>query len=183
MFSLTTDVILLDMDGVLADWERAFAQAWRAEYPHLPALTQADRYHYFVEKDFRAHHGNDYFEEVDRIIHAPWFFASMLPIGGAREGVAAMQRLGLHVVVCSSPPQNAHAVAEKFAWLERHFGDDLRKHAIMTNDKTLVKGAYLIDDRPEIDGAALPEWQHVVFDAPYNRHVTGRLRMNWESWR
>lgn len=38
---------------------------------------------------------------------------------------------------------------------------------------------------PSIDGEVLfPEWQHIVFDAPYNREVKDKQRISvWSEWR
>lgn len=86
---------------------------------------------------------------------------------------------------------------------------------VMTRDKTLVTGDFLIDgievflifcsffllllspslsviscvlsltfcsfaDKPKISGMLTPSWQHVLFSAPYNQHLTDRPRIT--SW-
>ena len=47
----------------------------------------------------------------------------------------------------------------------------------MTSDKTVVRGDVLIDDKPAITGAHHPVWKQLLFEAPYNRHVTDRPRL------
>jgi len=46
-----------------------------------------------------------------------------------------------------------------------------------------VQGDLLIDDKPLIQGAVRPCWKHILFDAPYNRDVADRPRINWSNWR
>ena len=43
--------------------------------------------------------------------------------------------------------------------------------------------AVLIDNKPVITGVeAHPEWEHILYDRPYNREVNKR-RITWENWR
>jgi len=30
---------------------------------------------------------------------------------------------------------------------------------------------------------ARPAWKHIIYDAPYNRHVPGQPRLSWANWR
>ncbi|MDO8264840.1 MAG: 5'-3'-deoxyribonucleotidase, partial [Candidatus Parcubacteria bacterium] len=57
------------------------------------------------------------------------------------------------------------------------------KRIILSRDKTLIRGNFLIDDRPEIKGSSIPEWEHIIFDCSYNRNVTNKKRLTWENWR
>jgi len=41
-----------------------------------------------------------------------------------------------------------------------------------------VRGDVLIDDKPKITGAHFPVWKQLLFDAPYNGHVTDRPRLH-----
>lgn len=85
--------------------------------------------------------------------------------------------------ICTAPTTRyRNCVLEKHEWVEEHLGLEWVGRMVLTRDKTLVRGAVLIDDRPDISGAMTPEWQHVVFDAPYNRHLPGP-RMTWATWR
>ena len=61
---------------------------------------------------------------------------------------------------------------EKYEWVENYLGDAWVKRIILTRDKTLIKGDYLIDDKPVITGVERsPEWEQIVYDRPYNRDV------------
>jgi len=40
----------------------------------------------------------------------------------------------------------------------------------------------LIDDKPEVIGAGVPVWEHVIFDKSYNKHINGQRRINWQNY-
>jgi 5'-nucleotidase len=47
-----------------------------------------------------------------------------------------------------------------------------------------MRGDFPIDDRPDIDGESgtTPAWEHILFDAPYNRRVLGKKRLKqWDD--
>jgi len=56
---------------------------------------------------------------------------------------------------------------------------------MIVRDKTLVKGAILIDDKPQVSGIVeQPEWTHVIFTRSYNKDRKGVPRLNrWSEWR
>ncbi len=173
-------IILLDMDGVLADFEGGFLKKWQEEYPGEFFVPLADRRQIDTSQDYPE----DLRAKVRGIYTAQDFFLGLNPIKEAVDGVSQMIEAGHDVRVCSAPlKEYRYCVSEKYQWIEKHFGFDFTKRIILTKDKTLVRGDYLIDDRPEIKGSYAPEWKQVLFNAPYNREVTGLPRMDWSSWR
>lgn len=172
-------LILIDQDNVLADFETGFRNAWAASgHPH-PALPAHERKSFYVREDYPAHLAR----EVEAIYTAPGFFRDLPPLPGALAAVAAMAEAGHDLRICTSPLQAFHhCVTEKFEWVERHLGSAFASRIILTRDKTLVRGDILIDDNPRITGARAPDWRHILYDQPYNRHVPGP-RLTWESWR
>jgi 5'-nucleotidase len=173
-------LILLDQDGVLADFEHAFLDAWRARHPDIAPVEYEDRRSFHLLEDYpqalRA--------KAEAIYTAPGFIRGLPPVPGAIEAVRELIALGLDVRICSSPlRQYDHCVLEKYQWIEHHLGRDATERLILTRDKTLVQGDLLIDDRPSITGAMRPRWQHILYDAPYNRQETGRQRLTWQNWR
>jgi len=105
---------------------------------------------------------------------------------GAVEAIKRIDRLpGIHVLICTSPlTYYQHCTREKYEWIENNFGFDWTKRVIMTKDKTTIKGAILIDDKPNISGViSKPDWIHIVFDQSYNRELTSHRRLNgWTDW-
>jgi 5'(3')-deoxyribonucleotidase len=77
-----------------------------------------------------------------------------------------------------------HCVLEKYQWVESNFGRNWTDRLVLTRDKTIIQGDILIDDRPDIVGAVKnPHWEHVIFEQPYNTHVTGKRRLTWSTWK
>ena len=71
----------------------------------------------------------------------------------------------------------------RYEWIIKHFGAEWAGAITMTTDKTPVRGDILIDDKPLISGAQLPTWRQLLFDAPYNGHVTDKPRLTaWADW-
>lgn len=174
-------IILIDQDSTLADWEEGFLASWKKNHPHEIAIEINQRTQFETCLDYPEHLRY----EVEKTYHAPGFFLNLKPIPRAVEAVRKMIELGHHVFICTAPLSDyEHCVIEKYQWVENHFGRDFTKRMIVTKDKTLVHGDILIDDKPEIIGLIKPTWEHVLFEAPYNRnHINGRKIINWSNWR
>jgi 5'-nucleotidase len=173
-------IILVDQDGPLADFERGFHDVWSSRFPDEPPIPVDERTTFYVRDQYPAHLR----AWVDEVHHAPGFYRELPPTPGAVEAMHTLLELGYDVRICTSPlSRYENCVLEKYEWTERHLGRDFTKRMIVTKDKTVVRGAYLIDDRPEITGAETPEWEHVVFDCSYNRHVPEKRRLTWANWR
>jgi 5'-nucleotidase len=170
--------ILIDMDGVLADFLTGFKQAWvdRGLPPYFDTpLEQWDLKHYVPLR----HRGL-----VDVLMHQQVFFRGLPVMPGAVDAVLALMQAGHSLWICSTPvAMSAYCEGEKKAWLRAHFGETFARRMLFTHDKTLVKGHILIDDKPVIEGECTPEWEHVLFTHSYNSTVTGRRRLTWMNWR
>ncbi|CAM3681350.1 5'-3'-deoxyribonucleotidase [Bordetella sputigena] len=173
-------LILIDQDGVLADFEKAFVAAWRQAHPDIPPVEVEDRRSFHILEDYPP----ELRPLAEALYTAPGFIRDLPPVPGALDAVRELSELGLDVRICSSPlRQYENCVAEKYHWIERHLGRAWTERLILTRDKTLVQGDILIDDRAVIEGAARPRWRHVLYDAPHNRHVTDKPRLTWANWR
>jgi len=172
-------LILLDQDGVLADFEGGFYAAWTARQHEFPAIPlEARRVFHLV-----AEYPPDLSELVMETYSAPGFFRDLKPIPGALDAIRDLLELGHDVRICTAPiNQYRNCVPEKFEWVERHLGHEFTSRIVLTKDKTLVHGDVLVDDKPEVTGGIKPFWQHIVYDQPYNRHVAGP-RLTWANWR
>lgn len=165
-------LVLVDQDGVLADFERAFRDALVAR----GVAPVARRTTYLLQREYGEALTNEIMGTRD-------FFRRLPLIEGAVEG---MRRLAAahDVYICTAPIDSPHVVPEKFAWIGEHLGPEWVARTIVTRDKTVVRGDVLIDDRPDIVGVYRnPEWAHVLYDAEYNRDALARLRMRgWRDW-
>lgn len=173
-------LILLDQDGVLADFEHAFLDAWRRQYPDITPIAYEDRKSFYILQDYPP----ELRDKAEALYTSPGFIRNVPAVAGAIEAFHELLALGMDVRICTSPlSQFENCVAEKYLWVEKHLGREATNRLILTKDKTLVRGDILIDDKPNITGAMRPQWKHIVYDAPYNRERKDVPRMTWQNWR
>lgn len=172
-------IVLVDQDNVLADFDGGFLKEWRKQFPNEFFVPFEQRKGFYVYNDYPA----ELKEKIVNIYTAADFILNLPPLSGAIKALIRLVALGYDVRICSSPLSSyKNCVEEKYAWVERHFGRDFIKRIILAKDKTLIKGDVLIDDRPEITGLLNPEWEHIVFDRPWNRTVQDKRRLTWQNW-
>lgn len=172
-------IILIDMDGVLADFEGAFLTQYRAKFPQHYYIPLEDRKEFAIFNEYPE----ELSEDVRSIYSASGFFKNLPIIDGAKEAVLKMQEFGHEVFICTSPINRfKNCVTEKYLWIASNFGHEMTKKIILTKDKTLIHGDILIDDKPEHFGINTPTWEHILFDAPYNRQITNKRRITWDNW-
>nr|XP_033770140.1 5'(3')-deoxyribonucleotidase, mitochondrial [Geotrypetes seraphini] len=177
--------VLVDMDGVLADFEGGFLRNYRARYPHDPFIALEDRRGFWVSEQYRQLRP-ELCEKAISIWEAKNFFIDLDPLPGAVEAVKQMADLdNTDVFICTSPIKKyRYCPYEKYAWVEKHFGHEFLEHIVLTRDKTVVSADLLIDDRQDITGAEPnPSWEHVLFTACHNKHL--QLQPPWRrlsSW-
>jgi 5'-nucleotidase len=170
--------ILVDQDGVIADFEAGFYDEWQRKFPHFEATRPRMRFE--LSEVFPA----EYHDDVGAIYRAPGFFAGLPPVQGAKEALEELLALGHDVRICTSPlKRNPACIAEKCEWIQRHFGPAFLDRMVVTKDKTVVHGDVLIDDRPEVHGVRTPSWEHVLYDRSYNADVVGKRRLTWLDWK
>lgn len=170
---------LVDMDGVLANFEKGFLDIWRKRYPDAEYRPLETRTTFQIEDDYPEWHK----AKIWDIFLEQGFFLNLEPIPGSLEGIKEIAK-ERDIFICTAPLfPSKYCVPEKYEWVERHLGKEFAKRIILTKDKTLVRGRYLIDDKPEIKGICVPEWEQLVFEQPYNRNVLGKRRINWSNWK
>lgn len=180
MTATHTTHILVDMDGVIADQHQGFIAVLKEQAPEILALWDSRETHY----DFELHFPPEHQAFVRSLREEEGFFRNLPLIAGAKEAIMEMQALGYHVTICTAPIwKYQFCVPEKLAWVEHHFGHGLAANTIITRDKTLVHGDFLIDDKSEVVGAVAPTWEHLLFDRPYNQTASAKRRIDWGNWK
>ena len=110
--------LLIDMDGVLADWDK-----------RVVSLPQ------WMQDDFDGHY--------DMI---PCMFEDMEMIETAKFAYDILVN-HFDVYICSTPAwQNTYSWSSKVQWCKRHLGDAAHKRLILTHNKGMVRADFLVDD-------------------------------------
>ena len=114
-----------------------------------------------------------YKNEIDAL---PDVFLNALPIEHAIDSVGKLFDCGKYEVYIAStaPWGNIDSLSHKRIWIEKYFGERLKKRLILTHRKDFLMGDYLIDDRlkngaGEFKGELLhfgtakyPDWKSVL---------------------
>lgn len=111
-------VVHVDMDGVLCDYDGAWARAKEESGLEFPQSQQG--FFYSLEPLPGAIEG------------FKWLWNHPL--------------VDAHILTAPSP-KNAYSYTEKRLWIEKHLGMDVVYKTTLAVDKSLVAGDYLIDDR------------------------------------
>ncbi len=175
--------VLVDMDGVLCDFDARVNERYAALFPGQPVVPLSERRDFYMAKDYHERFGPEAAQRVRDICGSQGFFEGLEPITGALAAVKDMAaHPRLNVIICTAPLSRFEFVlVEKFRWVEKHLGREWIDKIVLTRDKTVVDGRVLIDDRPHVTGShTQPTWEHVLFDQAYNRQVPGKRRL--KSW-
>ena len=167
--------VLIDMDGVIADLDRHQLDIYRQENPDYPFIPLTERnvwsgqtHHQFSEK-----FGQKYGDTLWEIVLRKNFFRTIPAVKPAIENIKILMENELYeIFFCTSPCRgNPHSASEKIEWIAEHFGDFYTRKMIITQDKTVVRGDFLIDDKHQVKGSDVPSWRHVLARTYHNQHL------------
>lgn len=113
------NILYIDMDNVLVDFLSGMAAC-------DPALLEQHK------------------ESPDEI---PGIFALMQPMPGAIEAYHELSELFDTYILSTAPWENPSAWSDKLEWVKRHLGAPAHKRLILSHNKQLNAGHYLVDDR------------------------------------
>ncbi|XP_007445067.1 5'(3')-deoxyribonucleotidase, cytosolic type [Python bivittatus] len=177
--------VLVDMDGVLSDFEGGLLRGFVASYPGEPHVELAQRKGFSALDQYRSLR-EDLGEKIASVYESPGFFLSLQPIPGATEAMHEMiQMPNTEVFICTSPIRKyEYCVAEKYRWVAKHLGPQFVERLILTRDKTVVSADLLFDDKDTIKGVEPnPSWEHILFSCCHNKHLKLQpSQRRLESW-
>lgn len=127
-------IVYVDMDNVLVDFPWGIDQ---------------------LSEEMRKKYEGD----LDEV---PGFFADLPPIDGAIEAFHKLSREYDTYILSTAPWRNPSAWIDKVRWVHEHLPEVGHKRLILSHNKHLNKGDYLIDDR-KANGAGDFSGEHIHF--------------------
>jgi 5'-nucleotidase len=170
--------LLIDCDGILADFDRHTEESVRKHGIELPKKRSWDIFEVLTPALKR---------EVLNYWRMPGWARSMPVLPGAQRAIEQLQQIGEVYVVTSPMPRSTTWCHDREWWLDEHFGID-RKRIVFTPAKELIRGDMLLDDKPEHviewrkefpDGLAL-FWEHEWARAVPTHGMAVRINA-WDS--
>ena len=131
---MTKKVLYFDMDNVLVNFQSGLDQ--------------------LSEEVLQQYEG-----QLDNI---PSVFSLMKPLDGALEAYTILASTYDSYILSTAPWGNLSSWSDKAAWVQTHLGDSAKKRLILSHNKNLNIGDYLIDDRTA-NGAAQFMGEHIHF--------------------
>ena len=127
-------IVYIDMDNVLVNFQSG-----------IDALTEEERVAF-----------------KDDLDDVPGIFSKMKPIDGAIEAYEELSKHYDIYILSTAPWQNPSAWSDKLEWAQKYLGDLAYKKLILSHNKNLNIGDYLIDDRLA-NGASEFKGEHIHF--------------------
>lgn len=174
---MSKPTLLLDMDGVIADFDLAFWHLGHELGVTFDITSMKDQTHRFLD----AHIPDKAARRAMRtIVNATHWFAK-LPVAKHAEGGVRVLERHFDVWICSKPLEaNPWCASDKHAWICEHF-PQFKDKLILAPDKSMVQGDILLDDAIKPEWVERAAWTPVVFDAPFNRTGKHAFDLRW-SW-
>lgn len=102
------------------------------------------------------------FDGMEPEDNTPNIFSKMLPLPDALEAYHKLAEKFDVYVLSTAPWGNPSAWTDKANWIKKYLGDVAHKRLILTHNKALCIGDYLIDDRTA-NGAGEFTGEHIHF--------------------
>jgi 5'(3')-deoxyribonucleotidase len=156
---------LIDCDGLICNFLGGVLDAVNKDCGTNFQEKDCDKW------DIAAAYGTDW-KYLSSLIEKPGFCFGLKPFPGAVEAVRRLD-LRTDVYCVTSPFSGAYWMPERTAWLKEYFGFD-KSHVIHCYTKKLIRGDFLIDDKPENIAewsAAWPAGTGILWDATYNKNA------------
>jgi 5'(3')-deoxyribonucleotidase len=175
--------IFLDLDGVLVDLHRGFADHYGVAYPYTHERRASNA---GPDPEFETWlMDQSRWEDPHGACTTKGFWTRLHPFPWTAALFAAAKKMG-DVYICSNPgrgPFASAAAAGKISWCLRHLDIDPQRIILMADKHLLADpGRILVDDRDNI----ISLWKHhrgsgLLFPQPYNRKhtITAKDPVKW----
>ena len=129
IYEVAPPTVLVDMDGVIVDWDTGFRAAWNSR----SAIDRSKSY--YMENCVEEYH-----REAELLYHTKGFFENLPPVDGAVRALQDMQDEGLRVLICSTPVLTSlYCAQEKINWVRQYLGESWLDKLILCADKVSDK--------------------------------------------
>lgn len=98
----------------------------------------------------------------DQLYNAPDFFKDMVPVDGSIEAYKILCMKFDTYILTAAPWNNPTAANDKINWVKRYLPNEAHKRIIISHNKHLCIGDYLIDDSTR-NGASDFTGEHIHF--------------------
>ena len=98
----------------------------------------------------------------DDLDEVPGIFSLMDPMPDAIESYIALSDVYELFVLSTAPWKNPSAWSDKLLWIQRYLGEQAHKRLILSHNKHLNRGDFLIDDRTA-NGAGSFQGELILF--------------------
>lgn len=92
----------------------------------------------------------------------PGIFSKMIPVEGAIEAYVELTKHFDVYILSTAPWENPSAWTDKLLWVKKHLGKPAYKRLILSHNKQLNMGDFLVDDRTA-NGAGEFKGEHIHF--------------------
>ncbi len=135
---MKSKIVYVDMDGVLVDFKSGIEQL-SAE----------------VQKEYEG-----------RLDEVPHIFSLMHPMPKAIESYKLLTEKFDTYILSTAPWGNSTAWHDKIVWVKKYLGKEAYKRLILSHNKHLNAGDYLIDDRHAHNGSDKFTGEFIHFGSP-----------------
>lgn len=166
-------LIMVDVDSTIADLMTEWLKLYNRDYEDSLDVSKINDWAMgnFVKPECGP--------KIYDYLKLDTLYDNVLPIDGARSGIAHLRNKGHRVVYASS---GVYSLA-KYKWLERN-GFEPGMYAedyIVVYDKSLLKGDLLVDDRPK-NIEEFGSRKSILFNQPWNQSFSwSRRAYSWHD--
>ncbi|MGM5630927.1 5'(3')-deoxyribonucleotidase [Apibacter raozihei] len=160
--------ILVDMDGVLADFYTQFLKKESEQSGTLIELSTLS-----------GKPESEAFPNFNSIIRSEGFFRTAPLIEGSVEGLNYLNDK-YKVLIVSSATEFPNSLKEKLDWLAEFFPFISWKQVVLCGNKDCVRGDIMIDDHPK--NLDFFEGDKIIFSQPHNIFIKNDDYIRVNNW-